>query len=210
MEKQGILIIVSGFSGAGKGTIIKELVNDNKYSLSVSATTREPRVGEIHGKHYYFIDKEKFEDMISNGEFVEWAKYCDNYYGTPKKYVNDKLKIGENVILEIEMQGALKVKEQFNDSVLIFIIPPSIKELKNRLVQRGTETIDIINKRLNRAFEEANLINNYDYIVINNNIAECVNDINSIIEVEQKKVSRYNNIKNKLKQQFKELLKGEI
>jgi guanylate kinase len=210
MEKQGILIIVSGFSGAGKGTIIKELVNDNKYSLSVSATTREPRVGEIHGKHYYFIDKEKFEDMISNGEFVEWAKYCDNYYGTPKKYVNDKLKIGENVILEIEMQGALKVKEQFNDSVLIFIIPPSIKELKNRLVQRGTETIDIINKRLNRAFEEANLINNYDYIVINNNIAECVNDINSIIEVEQKKVSRYNNIKNKLKQQFKEVLKGEI
>lgn len=210
MGKKGILIIISGFSGAGKGTVVKELIKKARYSLSISATSRKPRSGEIHGEHYYFINREEFEKMINKNELIEYATYCDNYYGTPKKYVDEKLADGEDVILEIEMQGALKVKERFNDSVLIFIIPPKVEELKHRLVSRGTETMDIINKRLKRSFEETDLIDNYDYIVVNDEIDTCVNTINSIIIAEHKKVYRNINIKDRLKKEFKEVLKGEL
>ena len=156
MNKKGLLIVVSGFSGSGKGTVMKELISRyDDYSLSISATTRKPREGETNGKEYFFLTKEEFESMIDNNDFVEWAEYVSNYYGTPKRYLEEQLSMGRKVILEIEIQGALKVKEQFPEALLIFMTPPSYSVLKERLIGRGTEDIDTVNKRLNRAIEEA-------------------------------------------------------
>ena len=155
MEKKGLLIVISGFSGAGKGTVVKRLVEDYGYSLSVSATTRQPREGEVDGKDYYFKSVDEFRNLIDYNGFIEWAQYVDNYYGTPRKFVEDEMNAGHDVILEIEVQGAMNVKKQYEDAVLIFITAPSAGELKNRLVGRGTENEDVINKRLKRAAEEA-------------------------------------------------------
>ena len=176
MKKKGILSVVSGFSGSGKGTIMKELLKNYKdqYALSISATTRKPRVGEVEGREYFFKTPEEFESMIENNQLIEYACYVGNYYGTPRAYVEEMLEKGKDVILEIEIQGALKVKEKFPDTLLLFISPPSAEVLKERLIGRGTEDMDTINKRLSRAFEESLGVENYDYFVINDDLATCV------------------------------------
>ncbi|MGN0377843.1 MAG: guanylate kinase [Suilimivivens sp.] len=182
MKRKGILIVVSGFSGAGKGTLMKQLVHSyDNYALSVSMTTRNPRPGETDGKEYFFVSKEKFEKKIEEQGFIEYACYCDNYYGTPREYVEKQLEKGKDVILEIEIQGALKVKEQFPTALLLFVMPPSAEELKRRLEGRGTETPEVIDKRLQRAAEEAEGIENYDFIVINDKLEECVEEMHGLI-----------------------------
>ena len=183
MKHSGILIVVSGFSGAGKGTLMKQLVHayDN-YALSVSMTTRKPRPGEQEGREYFFVTREEFEEKIEQNGLVEYAQYCDNYYGTPREYVEKQLEKGKDVILEIEIQGALKVKKAFPTALLLFVMPPSAGELKKRLEGRGTESREVIQKRLRRASEEADGIENYDYIVINDKLDECVEQMNSLIQ----------------------------
>ncbi len=184
---KGILVVISGFSGAGKGTLMKQLMATygEEYGLSISATTRAPRVGETDGKEYFFISRDAFEKMIENGELIEYAQYVGNYYGTPKKYVFDQLEAGKNVILEIEIQGALKVKKQFPDTRLLFVTAPSAKELRDRLVGRGTESPEVITQRLCRAIEESEGIEFYDYLVVNDDITECTNRLHTIITNER-------------------------
>lgn len=191
-KNRGILIVLSGFSGAGKGTIMKELMKKyaDHYALSISATTRKPRTGETDGVEYFFKSKDEFEKMIAQEELIEYAKYVDNYYGTPKAYVEEQLAAGKDVILEIEIQGALKVKEKFPDTLLLFVTPPSAEELKNRLVGRGTETMDVIESRLSRAVEEAQGIEAYDYLVVNDVLEDCVEEVHSIISNEHYRVLR--------------------
>lgn len=163
MNQRGILIVVSGFSGAGKGTLMKELMKryEETYALSVSATTRNPREGEVDGREYFFKTTEEFEKMIAKEELIEYARYVENYYGTPRTYVEQQLEAGKDVILEIEIQGALKVKERFPDTLLLFVTPPSAKELRRRLVGRGTETMEVIESRLARAVEESEYMDQY-------------------------------------------------
>ena len=183
MKRKGILIVVSGFSGAGKGTLMKQLVHSyDNYALSISMTTRNPRPGEVDGREYFFVSREKFEETIEEDGLVEYASYCDNYYGTPREYVEKQLEKGKDVILEIEIQGALKVKKRFPTALLLFVMPPSAGELKKRLVGRGTESIEVIDKRLRRATEEAEGIEEYDYIVINDQLNECVLRMHSLIQ----------------------------
>ena len=181
MNKRGILAIISGFSGAGKGTVVNKLLEKDNYAVSISATTREPRQGEVDGKNYFFKSRDEFENMIENNQLIEYAEYVGNYYGTPRDYVFKKLE-GYDVILEIEMQGALKVKEKFPETALIFITPPSADELKKRLVGRGTETIEQIDKRMSRAVDECDYMNKYDYIVVNDDLDECVDEIHRLLQ----------------------------
>lgn len=199
MDKRGLLVIISGPSGAGKGTVVNSLVKDESYALSVSVTTRKPRGIEAEGVHYFFRTTEEFEKMIDNQELLEYAKFCDNYYGTPISYVENKMNEGKNVILEIEVQGALKVKEIYPDALLIFLTPPSIKELKRRLVNRATEDEDKIEMRMKRAKEEFDIIDSYDYVVINNIVEDAVYDINTIVRAELMKPKRNTNLKESLK-----------
>ncbi|MGN0350525.1 MAG: guanylate kinase [Roseburia sp.] len=210
-NRKGILIVFSGFSGSGKGTIMKELMKkySDIYSLSISATTRKPRVGETDGVEYFFKTKEQFEAMIQNEELIEYAQYVENYYGTPKAYVEEQLAAGKDVILEIEIQGALKVKEKFPDTLLMFVTPPSATVLKQRLVGRGTETIDVIESRLSRAVEEAEGIEEYDYLVINDVLEECVEEVHSIIQNEHTRVSRNIDAINNMRKELKSFSKGE-
>ncbi len=152
MGQKGNLIVVSGFSGVGKGTVMKTLMNNYEgYALSISATTRLPRVGEENGKEYFFVDDNTFTDMIKHHELIEYATYCDHYYGTPRKYVEEQLQEGKDVILEIEIQGAMKIRSQFKDAILVFIMPPSAQALKERLTGRGTEEASVIEARMARA-----------------------------------------------------------
>ena len=182
MKRKGILIVVSGFSGAGKGTLVKKLVEEyDGYALSISATTRQPRPGEIDGREYFFLQKEQFEAKIAENGLIEYACYCDNYYGTPREYVESQLADGKDVILEIEIQGALKIKQQYNDALLLFVMPPSTAELRRRLVGRGTETEEVIGKRMRRAAEEAEGIEKYEYIVVNDDLEVCVRQLHEII-----------------------------
>ena len=195
MSRKGILSIVSGFSGAGKGTVMKALLSKyDNYALSISATSRAPRVGEQEGREYFYKTVEQFEEMIKNNELIEYAQYVGNYYGTPKAYVEQMLNEGKDVILEIELQGALQVKEKLPDTVLIFITPPSADELKNRLIGRGTEDMATIEARLRRAAEEAEYMPQYDYILINDKLDECVDELHQLIQSEKSKVCR--NIEN--------------
>ncbi len=183
MNRKGIIIVVSGFSGAGKGTLMKELIKKHEgYALSVSATTRAPRPGEENGREYFFVSNEEFEKLINENGLIEHAGYVNHYYGTPRKFVEDKLQQGIDVILEIEIQGALQIREQYPDSVLLFVMPPSAEELKQRLVGRGTETEEVIAQRLARAKEESVGIEKYDYIVINDDLEECVEKVHQIID----------------------------
>ena len=182
MSKQGVIAVISGFSGAGKGTVVKGLVDQYQYALSVSVTTREPREGEQHGVHYFFQSNEEFEQMIKEDRLMEYAGYVDHYYGTPKDFVMQKAEQGIDVILEIEMQGALQIKKKFPEAVLVFITPPSYEELKKRLVGRGTETQDVIEKRLHRAAEECIYMDQYDYIVVNDDLKTCVEQIHCLIQ----------------------------
>ena len=188
MNQQGILVVVSGFSGAGKGTLMKELLKryDN-YALSVSATTRQPREGEKDGEDYFFVNREYFQQMIEEGRLVEYAQYVNHYYGTPRDYVEKKMAEGKDVILEIEIQGALKVKKRFPDALLIFVTPPSAGELRRRLVGRGTETIEVINARLRRAAEEASGMEACDYLLINDEIDACVEQMHQLITLQHSK-----------------------
>lgn len=206
MREKGILIVVSGFSGSGKGTIMKELLKQyDNYALSISATTRNPRPGEEDGREYFFKTVEDFEKMIAKEELIEYARYVDNYYGTPRAYVEEQLEAGRDVILEIEIQGALKVKEKFPDTLLLFVTPPSAEELKSRLVGRGTETMDVIEFRMNRAKEEALEMDQYDYLIINDDLQECVEEMHQIIQGEHRRSSR----NAEFIEHMKEELKGE-
>ncbi|MCG4585895.1 guanylate kinase, partial [Anaerosalibacter bizertensis] len=168
---EGLLVVVSGPSGCGKGTICKELLKRNKdMSISISATTRKPRKGEVDGENYFFLTEEIFKSMINKNEFLEYAHVHGNFYGTPKKFVLEKIENGENVFLEIDVQGALQIKEIYPDGVFIFILPPSMEELKNRIIKRGTESEDDIKRRYKNAFEEVKYIKKYDYLVINDKV----------------------------------------
>lgn len=190
MNEHGMLVVVSGFSGAGKGTLMKELLNRyENYALSISATTRTPRTGEVDGKEYFFVTEEHFKDMIEKEELIEYAQYVNHSYGTPKEYVLNQMKKGKDVILEIEIQGALKVKERFPEAILLFVMPPNAQELKRRLIGRGTESMEVINARLRRASEEAQGMEAYDYILINDEIDTCVEEMHLMIQVQHKRAS---------------------
>ncbi len=188
---KGIVIIVSGFSGSGKGTIMKRLTSEyDDYALSISATTRLPRPGELDGREYFFKSVDEFNDMIKNDELIEYASFVGNYYGTPKNYVEQKLNEGKDVILEIELQGAMIVKEKMPDAVFVFVTPPSAKELKDRLVNRGTEDMDTINARLKQAVYESTFMDKYDYLLINDDLDTCVSELRQIIKSEHDSVKR--------------------
>ena len=200
--KKGLLIVISGFSGVGKGTVVKELVKKYGYSLSVSATTRAPRPAEVDGREYYFKSVADFRNLIDYNGFIEWAQYVENYYGTPRKFVEDEMAQGHDVILEIEVQGAMNIREQYPDSVLIFVSAPSAASLRDRLAGRGTESEEVIDKRMNRAAEESEAMKEYDYIVVNDVLEDCVETVNSIIV--GNKCLRENNLK------FIEDIKNEL
>lgn len=203
-EKKGILIVVSGFSGAGKGTLMKKLMQDyDNYALSISATTRQPRVGEEDGREYFFRTKEEFEKMIARDELIEYARYVENYYGTPKQYVMEQLEAGKDVILEIEIQGALKVKKKFPDTLLLFVTPPSAEELRKRLIGRGTETMEVIEQRMQRAIEESDGMESYDYYVINDDLDTCVDEVHRIIQAEHSRSTRNHAFADKIKRDLK-------
>lgn len=200
MNRKGILIVLSGFSGAGKGTLVKALSGKyDNYALSISATTRNPRPGEEDGREYFFKTVEEFKEMIADNALIEYAQYVQNYYGTPKAYVEEKLNEGKDVILEIEIQGALKVKEQFPDTLLLFVTPPNAQTLEERLNGRGTETADVIRDRLSRASEEAQGMEKYDYLVVNDKLEDCVEEMHGIIQSEHFKASRNNEFINTIK-----------
>ncbi len=216
MKRKGLLIVISGFSGAGKGTLMKKLMLDySEYALSVSMTTRLPREGEENGREYFFATREEFEEKISQNGMIEYATYCGNYYGTPKDYVEEQLEAGKDVILEIEIQGAMKVKEKFPDAVLLFVMPPSIAELYHRLVGRGTETKEVIAERLKRADEEAVGIEKYDYVVINDDLETCVGELHELLkkthEGRQAQYSpeNYKELIENIRTELKSLVKGE-
>lgn len=210
MANKGILTVVSGFSGAGKGTLMKRLMEDyDNYALSISMTTRAPREGERDGVEYFFTTREKFEETIENDGLIEYAQYVGNYYGTPRAYVESQLEAGKDVILEIEIQGALKVKKQYPDCLLLFVTPPSAKELEKRLVGRGTETQEVIAKRLARAVEESQGIEDYDYIVVNDDLDLCVKQLHSLVQNEHFKISQKKDFIEEIREELKEFSKGE-
>lgn len=216
MNHKGLLIVISGFSGAGKGTLMKKLMeNFDQYALSISMTTRAPREGEVDGREYFFATREQFEDKIKQGGFIEHAQYCGNYYGTPKDYVKEQLEAGKDVILEIEIQGAMNVKEQFPDAVLLFVMPPSIAVLHQRLTGRGTETEEVILERLQRAKEEAVGIEDYDYIIINDDLDTCVNELHTLLDKTHEEIQEQYNPKNyielieNIRTELESLVKGE-
>ena len=210
MARQGILIVVSGFSGAGKGTIMRELLKRyEQYALSVSATTRAPREGEEEGKDYFFKTRESFERMIADDELVEYACYVNHYYGTPRAYVEEMLSRGRDVILEIEIQGARKIRKQFPEAVLLFVTTRNAQVLKERLTKRGTESPEVIGQRLKRAAQESEGIEEYDYLVVNDELEVCVEEIHAIIESEHRRI-RYNmELVNKVREELKRFSEGE-
>ncbi len=204
MNDKGILIVVSGFSGAGKGTLMKRIMKKyDNYALSISATTRAPREGEVHGREYFFKTVDEFEKMIAQDELIEYAKYVSNYYGTPKAYIMEQLEAGKDVILEIEIQGALKVREKFPDTLLLFVTPPSAQELEKRLTLRGTETPEVIASRMARACEEAEFMDHYDYLVINDDLEECVKELHELIQREHRRVTRNISFIDQMKRELK-------
>ena len=182
-----LLLVFSGPSGVGKGTIVKELLKDGNYALSVSCTTRKMREGEEEGKSYFFISKEKFLEEVEKGGFLEYSNHFDNFYGTPRKFVEKQLE-ERDVILEIEVDGALQVKKSYPEAILVMIVPPSVEELKNRLVGRGTESAEKIASRLERYEYELSQKHNYNYVVENGKLSECVKNLKEIIKNEKSKI----------------------
>ena len=208
--RKGVLIVISGFSGAGKGTITKKLLeNYDNYALSTSMTTRQPRPGEVHGREYFFVDRGAFEQHIADEALVEYAEYVGNYYGTPRAYVEEQLNNGKDVILEIEIQGALKIKERFPDTLLLFVSTKSADVLFNRLTGRGTETEEVIRNRMMRAAQEAEGMNEYEYIIINDDLDMCVKETHSIIQSAKASAMRNEEFIKKIQQELKDLSKGE-
>ena len=207
MEKKGTLIVISGFSGAGKGTVVKDLVKRYGYSLSVSATTREPRPGEIDGVHYHFKTEADFLNLIDYNGFIEYTQYVEHYYGTPRAFVEKEMQAGRDVILEIEVNGALNIKEQYPETILIFITPPSVEELKERLIGRQSESLDVIAKRLSRAKDEAKDMDNYEFIVLNENdkVEKCADTIHSIVMAKKCKLEENEEFVAKIKNEMDDL-----
>ncbi len=211
MNECGRLIVLSGFTGAGKGSIVKKLIEKypDSYALSVSATTRAPRPGEAEGREYFFRTKEEFEGMIGRGELLEYACYVNNYYGTPENYVREQLDSGKNVLLEIEIQGGLQIREKFPDTLLLFVTAPNLKALMSRLRGRATETEKEIRARLERAVEEAEGCEVYDYLIVNDDLDECVETTHQIIRSDGYRMrSRIGEIE-AIKQGLESYLKGE-
>ena len=206
MKRKGILIVVSGFSGAGKGTLMKRLMKEyENYALSISMTTRAPRIGETDGKEYFFVTKQQFEQKIEENGLVEYDCYCENYYGTPRDYVEQQLQEGRDVILEIEIQGALKIKKKFPTALLLFVMPPSAGELRKRLEGRGTESREVIEKRLQRAAKEAEGIEEYDYIVINDELEKCVQEMHQLIQAAHNTPDRNEEFINNMRKELEAL-----
>lgn len=204
MLNKGILLVISGFSGAGKGTIVNRLIEKyDEYALSISMTSRAPRPGDVEGINYFFVSREEFEKTIAENGLLEYAEYCGNYYGTPRAFVEKKLEEGRNVILEIEIQGASNIKKAFPESLLIFITPPSAAELEKRLRSRGTESEEAIKGRLARAHEESNGMDKYDFIVINDDLEECVDEVHRIIEFSKKQPVRMQSFIEDMRNQLK-------
>lgn len=212
MQQKGILIVVSGFAGTGKGTIMKGLLAkySEQYALSVSMTTRAPRPTERHGVEYFFSTKEEFEEKIGTDGLIEYACYCDNYYGTPKDYVEEQLEAGKDVLLEIEIQGALQVKEKLPGTMLVFVMPPSAEILFNRLKGRGTETDAVIRQRMLRAVEESQGIEQYDYILVNDDIDVCVESLHQMIQTEKNRAFRNIPFIENMRKELVDLKKGEV
>jgi len=207
---KGVLTVVSGFSGAGKGTVMKRLLEKyENYALSISVTTRKPREGERDGIEYFFRTREEVEAMIQEDQLLEHAEYVGNYYGTPRFYVEDMLSQGKNVILEIEIQGAMKIKEKIPEAVLVFVTPPTIEELRSRLTGRGTETADVIASRLRRAAEESEGMDNYDYILINDQVEDCVDQLHQIILSERCRAQRNEELINTIQEEARIFMKGD-
>ena len=206
MDRKGILVVVSGFSGSGKGTLMKALVEKyHQYALSISATTRQPRPGEENGREYFFVTREAFLKMAEENALIEYAQYVENYYGTPREYVEKQLASGRDVILEIEIQGALRIKEQYPDALLLFVTPPSAEELKRRLTNRGTESAEVIEARLKRAAEEAEGVEAYDYMVVNDDLEACTERLHQLIEAQHSRTSLQKEFLNRIRAELKHL-----
>jgi len=199
---KGFLMVLSGPSGSGKGTVSKALMERrDDIVFSVSTTTRKPRVGEVDGENYFFQTEEKFQDMVKNGEFLEYAFVHTNYYGTPKEFVMKEIEKGEIVLLEIDVQGALQIKKNYKEAVFIFLLPPTMDELRDRIVKRGTETEEDINTRFANAFMELDFVGEYDFFVVNDKVENAVKDIEAIIHSERLRVKRHNDIKKQVTMQ---------
>ena len=191
MKPQGVLLVLSGPSGAGKGTICEQLLNKRKnLAYSVSATTRAPRKGEVDGRDYFFVTIEKFKEMIANNELLEYAEIYGTYYGTPRSYVMSILDEGRDVVLEIDPQGALQVKESFPDAVFVFVVPPSLDELSKRIYKRGTDSEEVIKRRLSAATSELAYASKYDYIVVNDEVEKATNKVSNILDAERNRAVR--------------------
>lgn len=210
MNRKGILVVVSGFSGVGKGTLMRCLTERyGHYALSISATTRGPREGEIDGREYFFKTTEEFEQLIKENRLIEYACYCGNYYGTPRDYVEDQMEQGRDVILEIELQGALKIREQYPDALLLFVMPPDAQVLADRLRGRGTETDEVIKARLARAVEESVQVDEYDYMIINDDLDESVEQVHHLIDSQHNKINRNMDFVRRIQDEVKAFVKGE-
>ena len=193
MAKRGMLIVLSGPSGVGKGTVRKEIFSQegNNFDYSISMTTRQMRPGEVNGKDYYFVSKEEFEKEIADGGMLEYAQYVDNYYGTPLKYVNEMLDAGKDVFLEIEVKGAMQVREKVSDGLFIFLTPPDLMELRQRIINRGTDDLETIDKRMEKEKDEIEMMQNYDYAVVNDEVTKAAEKIKTIIRAERWRVKRF-------------------
>lgn len=194
MKNKGLLLVVSAPSGCGKGTILGEILKDDSFYYSISATTRAPREGEQDGVNYHFITKEEFEQRIAQGGMLEYAQYCGNYYGTPKKEVEQMREAGRDVILEIEVEGAMKVRALCPDAVFLFIAPPSVEELRRRLNKRGTEAAEVIEERVSQAARELSYANRYDYIIVNGELEKAIQDFRTVVRAEKLRTKNVNKI----------------
>jgi guanylate kinase len=211
MNRRGILVVVSGFSGVGKGTLMRSLTERyGYYALSISATTRAPRENEEDGREYFFKTREEFEQLIEEDRLLEYACYCGNYYGTPRDYVEDQIDQGRDVILEIELQGALKIREKFPEALLLFVVPPDAQTLAERLRDRGTETEAVIRERLERAVEESEGLEAYDYMIINDDLDRSVEEVHHLIDSQHNKISRNLDFVDQIRKEIKVFAKGEF